>query len=66
MDERLIDVESRLAFQEQGLQQLSDVVARQQDELVTLRQALQLLQRRIESLPEQPHSGSGEEPPPHY
>jgi SlyX protein len=65
-DERLIDIESRIAFFEDAQQQMSDVIARQEKEL-------ERLERRVHDLEEQlrqavPLLGAdpGNEPPPHY
>ncbi|MCA1804819.1 MAG: SlyX family protein [Xanthomonadaceae bacterium] len=67
MEQRLIELESRLSFQEHTLQELNDVVAAQQQELTAQRLALQELDRRLRALTLPPLAGAGEEtPPPHY
>lgn len=67
MEERLIELESRLAFQEHTLQDLNDIVAAQQQEISILRQALQELDRRLRAVTPQPVASAAEEtPPPHY
>jgi SlyX protein len=67
MEERLTELESRLAFQEHTLQELNDIVASQQQELGMLRLALQELDRRLRALTPPAVAGSEEEvPPPHY
>lgn len=67
MEERLIELESRLSFQEHTLQELNDIVVAQQQELTALRLALQELDRRLRALTPPPLAGAEEEaPPPHY
>jgi SlyX protein len=67
MEERLIELESRLAFQEHTLQELNDIVAAQQQEIAILRQALQELDQRLRAMARQPVASVEEEtPPPHY
>ena len=67
MEERLIELESRLSFQENTLQELNDIVAAQQQELGVLRLALQELDRRLRALTPPPLATAAEEtPPPHY
>ena len=36
-DSRLVDIETRIAFQEEAMRQLSDALARQQQDLASLR-----------------------------
>ena len=47
MDDRLIDLESKLAFQDDLLQQLNDVVARQDQELMMLRAEMEKLRSQL-------------------
>lgn len=67
MEERLIELESRVSFQEHTLQELNDILAAQQQELGALRLAVQELDRRLRALTPPPLAGAEEEtPPPHY
>lgn len=67
MEERLMELESRLSFQEHTLQELNDIVAAQQQELGVLRLALREFEQRLRALTPPPEAGSEEEtPPPHY
>ncbi len=63
------DLQIRLSFQDDALQELNLTVARQQTELDILRQELQKLQQRLLDLERDP-PGEGEEAgmelPPHY
>ena len=60
MDETIVALESRLAFHEQGLQELNDVLTDQQRQLDQLRAAVQALEARLSGLmAEQRPSRSG-------
>ena len=67
MNDRLIDLEERLAFQERSLQEFNDIVARQQRDISALTLALQALQQQVRALtPAVVASSSDESKPPHY
>ena len=67
MEDRLIDIESRLAFQEHTLQALNDVIARQQQEIDHLTRQLQHAQEQLRNLATTLPTGPQDEPPPpHY
>lgn len=68
MDEqRLIDIEMRIAYQEQTLAELNDVLTDQQAQLTRLQNLAVTLGERIRSLAERPESAADEEQkPPHY
>lgn len=67
MDDRLIELESRLAFQDHSLQALNDVIVRQQREIDELRRALAALHAHLKTLSPALVAGRSEEtPPPHY
>jgi len=66
---RFIDLETKLAYQEDSTQQLSDVVARQQQQIDTLETALRALIERVNSLKVQEGAAKtslADEVPPHY
>ncbi len=69
MDEqRIIELETRLAYQEHTLNELNDVVTDQQSQLTRLEQLATTLSSRLEALAE---AGPGSadaatEKPPHY
>ena len=65
-DETLIDLESRIAFQEHNLQQINDLVATQQKQLYDLEEFCKLLLNKINAMPAPTNSNVGEEKPPHY
>lgn len=69
-DARFIDLETKLAYQEDASQQLSDVVARQQQQIDALETALRALIERVNSLSTQQEGAAKNSPadevPPHY
>jgi SlyX protein len=66
--DRLIDIESKLAFHEDAIQALNDGVCRQQEQIEQLEATLLLLIDRYRQLSEtQPSSNKPvDERPPHY
>lgn len=68
MDEqRFIDLETKLAFQEDTLRQLNDVVTDQQMRVTELERLCRELTERVARLGESAQKGAaGEEVPPHY
>lgn len=66
MDNRLIELESRVAFQENTLQALNEVIVRQQKDIETLSRELQSLRAHLRALAAAHEAQPGEEPPPHY
>lgn len=66
-DERLIEIETRIAYQEDALRTLSDALARQQLDLDRLQRLCQSLQSRLEAGGDTIAPVSLEdERPPHY
>jgi uncharacterized coiled-coil protein SlyX len=67
MNERTAELETRLAFQERTLQELNEVVVRQQGEIDRLIRELETLKTQMRSMAPYPVAGRDEEtPPPHY
>lgn len=67
MESRIIDLETKVAYQEDLLEQLNEVVTRQQSEIDELLHQLKQLKRTLkEQLGEGIKPVSEEEPPPHY
>ena len=72
LERRLVDLETRLAFQEHALQQLSDALAAARAEESTnalrLHRALEELRQLRSALTNSPAVGdaASEPPPPHY
>lgn len=66
-EERFIDLESRLAHQDQLLHELNDVVTDQQAKLMQLEELCRSLIDRVRSIGDGAESGDpADERPPHY
>ena len=67
METRLVELETRVAFQEDTIQQLNDTVTQQQFQLEHLARELQSIKARLSALtPSNVASEAEETPPPHY
>ncbi|WP_263141153.1 SlyX family protein [Pseudomonas sp. RIT-PI-AD] len=66
LEERIADLESRLAFQDDTLQALNDVLVAQQRLVDRLQLQLAALAKRQEDLSGQIGQPDDEAPPPHY
>jgi len=67
--EELIDLQTRLAYQEDTIAQLNAVVTKQDTDILQLQHQLRLLAKRIEELALAPNTDGGDlvdERPPHY
>ncbi len=65
--EKIVDLETRIAFLEDAQQQLSDVIARQEREIGNLlRRAADLEEQLRQAVPSLVADASDEPPPPHY
>jgi SlyX protein len=66
-EERFTDLESRLAHQDQLLNDLNDVVTSQQTKIMQLEELCKALIQRVRSAGDGvPDSDPGDERPPHY
>jgi SlyX protein len=66
-EDRLIDLESKLAHQDQLLNELNDVVTEQQARIMQLEQLSTSLLERVRSIGEStPDDAAQDEKPPHY
>lgn len=67
VEARVVELETRLAFQEHTLQALNDVVARQQQQIEVLVREIQTLKDRLRATVPSPVGPlEDEKPPPHY
>lgn len=68
LNRRIEDLESQLAFQEQTIDELNQLVTEQNGELATFKRHLQLLASRLSQVPDQQSENSSlvDEKPPHY
>ncbi|WP_299180674.1 SlyX family protein [uncultured Neptuniibacter sp.] len=66
--ERIIELESRVAFQEDTLEKLNVAVSSQEIEIEQLKRMIKLMNQQLKNLTlELPSSAPGDEPPPpHY
>lgn len=64
-DNRIIDIETRLAHQDDTLQELNDAMSSQQAQIMELERLCKSLIDRVRSLSEG-DIDSGDEKPPHY
>jgi len=66
MNEKLIDLETRMAFQDDTIQQLSDVIYRQQKQIEKLEKTVYLLVDKVQDLSHAMPGKVVDEKPPHY
>lgn len=67
LEDRIDDLEAKMAFQDDIIHALNDMVGKQQLELDTLRRAVELLAARQADLAASlPGEAADDEPPPHY
>ena len=65
-DPEIIELQTRIAFQDGTLQELSDVIARQQQAIEALQKELEELRCQLRTLQPSEVTGGSEPPPPHY
>ena len=66
-DDRLVDIETKLAHQDQMLIELNEALAKQQESIMTLEQLCASMAERLRSMGESQSAATSEdEPPPHY
>lgn len=65
-DGRIIELEIKVAYQEDLLQSLNDIVSDQQRQLIRLEETCKLLGQRIKNMAEPDGINQGVELPPHY
>lgn len=67
MENRVIELESKLAFQEEIINELNEVITDHQKQLDQLREEQRLLILRLQSVTDtRVDSNEAEPPPPHY
>ncbi|MDY0220241.1 MAG: SlyX family protein [Desulfobacterium sp.] len=67
-ERRLVDIETKIAFQEKSLKELNDVIYEQQQEVDRLNSICDLLVKRVQDLSDfiPGSDGPANEKPPHY
>ena len=67
METEIIDLQSKLAFQDETINELNVVITDQQNQLDQLREEIRLLNLRIASVADAANTSEEKEPPPpHY
>ncbi len=67
MEKDIIDLQSKLAFQDETINELNVVITNQQNQLDQLREEIRLLNLRIASVAQASTASEEKEPPPpHY
>ena len=66
IDNRLVELESRLTFYEEGMQSLSDLAYTQQQQIDRLQLRVERLTERLQDVSEAGVGKIVDEPPPHY
>jgi len=66
MQNQLVELETKLAFQEDMIQALNRTVAEQQQELLEMKRDIEELQTQLRALAPSLASNVTDEPPPHY
>lgn len=67
MDERLIEIETKVAYQEHTISELNDVIYRQQQQIDRLERICNALTDRLQDMAESVNTDKGGyEKPPHY
>jgi SlyX protein len=67
MENKIIELQSKLAFQDETINKLNEVITDQQNQLDQLREEIRLLGLRIASVAESSNvTEEKESPPPHY
>ena len=66
----IVELQQQIAFQEQTIDALNEVVSRQQKDLTRIEHTLSLLAQQMKNLQQASDAGQGgpeaNEPPPHY
>jgi len=67
MEERFVDLETRLTYQERTIEELNEVVTRQQEQIDLLTEKLEAIVTHLRESASPVEGPAGEEPPPpHY
>lgn len=66
MEEEIIELQTKVAFQDRAMEQLSDVVAAQQRQIDELEKRLKVLANKLRDVALSDQVEGPEPPPPHY
>ncbi len=65
-NDKIIDLETRMAYQDDTIQQLSDVIYRQQKQIDKLEKMVELIVGKVQDISSSLPSAPQDEKPPHY
>jgi SlyX protein len=65
-ERRIVDLQTRIAFQEDAIHELSRTVVRQGNDIEAMRREIETLRGQIRDLAAAGVAGADEPPPPHY
>ncbi|MEJ2529581.1 MAG: SlyX family protein [Gammaproteobacteria bacterium] len=66
MHDEIVELETKIAFQEDMIQALNRTVAEQQQELIELKRDIEELQTQLRAIAPSLSTNITDEPPPHY
>jgi len=66
VDKRLTELETLIAFQDDTIKQLNDVIAAQQRQIDALSQEMKTLKQQFKEMTPSPVVSASDETPPHY
>lgn len=66
IEQRLIELETKIAYQDKTIEDLSDVVYKQDKQIILLEKNIELLKLQIQSFQSGENEIRGHEKPPHY
>lgn len=66
IEQRLIELETKVAYQDKTIEDLSDVIYKQDKQIATLEKNLELLRMQVQSFQSGDNEIRGHEKPPHY
>ena len=66
IEQRLIELETKIAYQDKTIEDLSDVIYKQQQEITMLAKTVEQLRAQVLSIASGDNEIRGHEKPPHY
>ena len=66
IEQRLIELETKIAYQDKTIEDLSDVIYKQDKQILALEKNLELLRMQVQSVQSGDNEIRGHEKPPHY
>ena len=66
MNDEIVELQTRIAFQDGVIEELNQVVTRQHQQLDRLQRQMDKLDQQVTNLNQASPAGQADEPPPHY